>query len=73
MKLTKALTGVKGYEQLDLGESLLDHGRDRGAKLFKPLPRLGRDQNRLRVTHPQLEAILLAEQIHLVHHQQARR
>ena len=73
MKLRKALTGVKRYEQLDLGEPLPDRLGDPGPELVEPLPRLGGDQHRLGVTQRELAALVRLEQIDLVHHQQPGR
>ena len=74
MKLRKTLTGVKGYEQLDLGESPARSSRRSAERSsLEPLPRLGGDQHGLGMAQRELSALLLVEQIDLVHHQQPRR
>src|SRR3954471_15599123 len=72
VKLGKALTGLKGDEQLNLREALRDRGRDPRAQLLQPLPRLGGDKRCLGMPERQLAALLGIQEIDLVHHQQPR-
>lgn len=61
MKLRKTVTGAKGYEQLDRGESLADLLGDPGSQPVEALTGLGGDQHRLGVAEGQLSALLLIE------------
>ena len=72
MKLRKTLTGVKGHEQLDLGEPRGDRGRDPRAELVEALPGLRRDLDCVGMAQPQLVAIVDVQEVDLVHDEQTR-
>jgi hypothetical protein len=71
VKLRKALTRVKGYEQLDLRESLPDLACNSAPQGLEPLTRFRRDDRCVRVLERELPPVLFVEQVNLVHDEQA--